>query len=264
MNTPSHQSPSTGILSVLVAAIDDSAVAQHVLAAALALAPYWNANVVAVHVGDGTGRNARAAARRAGVPLESPSGDAVAHLLEYTRDDSVVALVVGARGRPGGRMPAGHVAQELLRQCAKPVVVVPPDMEGTWALRRVVVALEGDAPCSAMLAPLFGWAHDNDLDIVAVHVHEEPHLPRFADQEGHETDAFASEFLARHAPEARPHAHLELRVGVPAEQVLGVADEIDADLIAVAWSRRLEPGRARFVSHVLEHGRIPVLLLPVS
>lgn len=251
-------------MTSLLAALDDSAAARPVVATAIALAPYWDADVIAVHVGDGTGRNARNAAASAGVSLQETSGDVVAQLLDTARDDQIVAVVVGARGRPGGRRPAGHIAQELLRRCEKPVVVVPPDAPAVGTLRRMLVALEGDAPHSQMLAPLFDWARGKDMEIVAVHVDDEADLPRFADQVQHETTAFTTEFLARHAPTANDDAHLELRIGVPAEQVLAVADDLAADLLAVAWSRHLEPGRVRFVSHVLEHSRIPVLLVPTA
>jgi nucleotide-binding universal stress UspA family protein len=72
-----------------------------------------------------------------------------------------------------------------------------------------------------------------------------------------------AEFLARFGPAGDP-LPIELRVGEPAEKVLSVCDEISADLVVVAWSCNLETGRARFVRHVLEHARIPVLLVPIG
>jgi hypothetical protein len=42
-----------------------------------------------------------------------------------------------------------------------------------------------------------------------------------------------------------------------------VHHETSADLIVLAWSQDLGPGRARVVSETLAHSHVPVLLLPV-
>jgi nucleotide-binding universal stress UspA family protein len=99
-----------------------------------------------------------------------------------------------------------------------------------------------------------------DIEVVVVHVSDEASIPRFSDQLQHETEAFASEFVSRHCPEGE--VRLDLRVGVPGERVVAVCDEEHSDLVALAWSRNLAPGRARVVRHVLEHSRVPVLLVP--
>src|SRR5437870_3779483 len=58
-------------------------------------------------------------------------------------------------------------------------------------------------------------------------------------------------------------ARRELRVGLPADQVLSVAREQRIDMIALGWGRRLSPGRAGLVRPVLERSAIPVLLVGV-
>jgi nucleotide-binding universal stress UspA family protein len=248
-------------MTTVVAALDNSAVARSVLATAQALAPMWDANVVALHVIDDGSRTAHGAADVAHVAREEVHGDVVEQLLARARAEDVAAVVVGARASAGGRAPAGHIALELIGRCHQPIVVVPPNgSPGTP--RRVLVALEGREESSRVLEPFFGWAQHGDVEVLAVHVEEEANLPRFSDQVQHETAAFTDEFLARHAPISAPDPRLELRVGRPAEQALAVADEMHADLLAVAWSRRLEPGHARFVRFVLEHSPIPVLLVP--
>jgi len=57
---------------------------------------------------------------------------------------------------------------------------------------------------------------------------------------------------------------LGLRVGTPAEEVLRTAEKLHANLIAVAWSQHLAPGRARVVRYLLEHSHIPLLLPAAS
>jgi hypothetical protein len=54
--------------------------------------------------------------------------------------------------------------------------------------------------------------------------------------------AWEQEFLARYC--ALPGARLELRSGAAAEYVAKVAGAEQAYMIALAWSQRLDPGRA--------------------
>ncbi len=250
-------------MSTVLAAIDDSAAASPVLATAQAVADLWNARVEAMNVSDDGGQTAGAAAHAAGVSMRVKSGDPARCLADAAAAPDVVAVVIGARGRPGGRRPAGHVALELLTRCDKPLIVVPPDAPARGVLHRIVVALEGTAETSRVLRPAMDLGRSKDLDVTVVHVDDEASIPQFSDQPQHETDAFADEFLARYGPSDHQPPPLQLRVGEPAEEVLAVCDETTTDMLVVAWSRTLEPGRARFVRHILEHARIPVLLLPI-
>lgn len=252
-------------MSIVLAAIDDSAAARPVLAAAQAVAELWHARVEALHVReDGDGRTARGAADSADVSVRVESGDVVTHLVDATAAAGVVAVVVGARARPGSRRPAGHVAVELVTRCAKPVIVVPPEAPWRGEFRRILVALEGTTATSQQLRPVIELGRDPRLDVTVVHVDDEASIPLFSDQPQHETDAFATEFLARYGPHDDGSPTLELRFGDPAEEVLSVCDDTAANLVVVAWSRSLAPGHARFVRHVLKHARIPVMLLPTG
>jgi len=247
-------------LNKVLAAIDDSAAARPVLATAHALAPLWDAEVEAVQVAEDGGGTARAAADAARVQLLIVGdGDVASRLAEACDEPSVMALVIGARGRPTGRRPAGHVVWDLITRCEKPVVVVPPDARVRAQARRVVLALEGTTSSSKGAEPVLELSSRAPLEVVAVHVDDEASLPRFSDQVQYETAAFADEFLARYGCGS---ARLELRVGAPPEEVLEAAEEVGADLIVLAWSRNVATGRAQFVRHVLAHSRIPVLLLP--
>ncbi len=250
-------------MSTVLAAIDDSAAARPVLATAQAIAGLWHARVEAFHVGDDGGRTAEAAARAVDVGMRVETGDVVARLVEAASDAGVAAVVVGARARPGGRRPAGHVAAELITRCDKPVIVVPPEAPTAGQLRRMLVALEGTTRTSVALQPAIDLGRGHGVEVTIVHVDDETSIPLFSDQPQHETDAFATEFLARYAPTGEPLS-IELRVGEPAEQVLATCDETAADMVVMAWSCSLGPGRARFVRYVLEHAAIPVMLVPTA
>ncbi len=94
-----------------------------------------------------------------------------------------------------------------------------------------------------------------------LHVHSSATVPAFSDHDPYATLAWEREFLSRYVP--RDRVTLLRRLGVPADDVVAVARETGPDLIVLAWSQDLTPGRARVVSETLAHTDIPVLLLPV-
>ena len=88
-------------------------------------------------------------------------------------------------------------------------------------------------------------------------------MPAFADHDPHATRAWEREFLSRYISTTDDRVTLVRRLGIPADGLVAVADESCPDLIVLAWSQDLTPGRARVVSETLAHTDIPVLLLPV-
>jgi hypothetical protein len=110
--------------------------------------------------------------------------------------------------------------------------------------------MEGDPSTAYALRTTIGLASASELDVVVLHIDDKASLPAFEDQRQHETQAWAAEFLARYVPIPPEAVRLELRVGVAADQVLALASEIGADLIALAWSQdlagpRTGPGEGR-------------------
>jgi nucleotide-binding universal stress UspA family protein len=101
------------------------------------------------------------------------------------------------------------------------------------------------------------------LDVIVVHVNDANSIPSFSDQVQHETDAYADAFLGRYANGLR-RSQLELRIGDPAPEILAVADERHADLVAVGWPSGAGPGRGLIARSVLQHNLVPTLLVPVS
>ena len=176
----------------------------------------------------------------------------------------VAALVLGARGVHGGPQPAGHTALEVITRIPKPVAVVPPHGHPPEQIARILVPLEGSSESSHALEETIKLAHRRRLEILVLHVHSPATVPAFSDHEPHATLAWEQEFLTRYI--ATPHDRVTLlrRLGVPADDVVAVAHDAGADLIVLAWSQDLAPGRARVVSETLAHSEIPVLLLPVQ
>lgn len=247
----------------VLAALDDSATAQPVLATASAVARLLGAELEAVHVRtDGAGV-ARSVADTAGLALVELEGPVVETLVEAASQADVALAVLGARATPGGARPAGTTAVGVVTSLAKPVVLVPPETPHPGRLRRILVPLEGTASTSLVPRSVIELTSEGSLEVVVLHVLDEASLPAFTDQPQHEAEAWAREFLQRYCPFGVDDVRLEMRVGRTDELVPKVGQELDADMIALGWSRTLAPHRAPVVQAALERGHLPVLLIPV-
>jgi nucleotide-binding universal stress UspA family protein len=127
----------------------------------------------------------------------------------------------------------------------------------------VLVALEGTTANARSLKRTVDLAADTDIDIVVLHVDDERSIPSFSDQIQHETDSYAREFLARYVPGA-PQARLELRVGLPGEEILQASEAVDPDVVVLGRRYHAHRGPGPVVREVLEHSRRPVLLVAVA
>lgn len=251
-------------MTVLLAALDDSAAARPVLGAARRIAPFVGADVVAVHIQEnGSGATARAVASSEGVPLFVRRGNPVAELASAQHELHALAIVVGARGLPAGAKPCGHIALRLVQELVTAVVVVPPDYVDR-DVTRVLVAVEGDGESEALVALVSQLREAEEAEVVALHVFEPGSLPMFGDEPVLEAEAWASEFLRRLASSPVGDIRLEVRVGDAAEVVPASAEELDADFIVMSWNCNLDEGHGAIVRHVLETSHVPVLLLPVG
>jgi hypothetical protein len=246
----------------VLAAIDDSAAADVVLATAVAFAALTAAVPEAFHVAEDGHERAQAIAAAAGVRLREGTGAVVDAIAHAASAPDVRAVVVGARRAPDGAQPVGHVAFALLTRLAVPLLVVPPDTASPSVLRRVLVPLDGTMPTAERARAIVELATANGLDVVVIHVTDPARLPAFTDQPQHETNAFTDEFLARYAPAVG--VNLELRVGPPDDEVLAATSSLHADLVALAWAQVLQPDRARVVRSLLARSHVPLLLLPLT
>ena len=245
----------------ILAAIDNSPAARPVLAVAAAFADLLAVDVEALHVREDGCRNARAAAAAAGVPLRSTTKPVIEALVEAGRSPEILGVVLGARGVEAGRRPVGHVALELALSLPKPLVVVPPATPVPTRLRRILEPLNGGRTTAVALAETLMLASRRELELIVLHVHDQASIPLFSDQRQYEVESWAQEFLRRHCPYPE-RVRLEIRVGIPGTNILQVAEEISADMIALGWSQDLSPGHAAVVREVLERTGIPVLLVP--
>jgi nucleotide-binding universal stress UspA family protein len=248
----------------VLAAIDNSAAAMPVLETAKAIEPLYGSPVQAVHVAEGPTAVAETAAKAAGVPLRIESGSPPETLAKLLRSPEVGALVLGARGTPAGRRPTGGTALRLITSVPKPLVVVPPDVREPERIDRVLVPLDGSPESAAAVSKAIELARAAGIEVIVLHVRAEEALHAFSDQLHHEGPAWVEEFLARFCSVPAHEVEVELRVGVPEEEVSGVARETGADLIVLGWSQELAPGRAAVVRAMLSSSVVPVLLIPLG
>jgi nucleotide-binding universal stress UspA family protein len=251
-------------MTIVLAAVEADACAQPVLGTAIVLADLFDATAVGLHVRENGTGGPQQLANAAGVELREATGIAIEQIVGAAEQPDVAALVLGARSLHGGPQPAGHTALEIITRVPKPVAVVPPHAQPPERLSRILVPLEGSSESSHALKDTIELAHRRRLEILVLHVHSPATLPAFSDHEPHATQTWEEEFLTRHV--AAPHDRVRLlrRLGVPADDVAAVAHDAGADLIVLAWSQDLGPGRARVVSETLAHSSVPVLLLPVT
>jgi nucleotide-binding universal stress UspA family protein len=250
-------------MTTVLAALDNSLAGNPVLVTARALARMLGAELNAIHVQTDHDATAWNVAEAMGIPLRVAKGPVVDRLLQAGRNDEVTAVVIGARGTPGGRRPLGSTALAVATSLLKAVVVVPPEARIAPELRRVLVPLEGTTSTSLAPRSMIELACSAKLDVIALHIHEEEDIPAFTDQPQHEHEAWAREFLARYCPWGIGTVRLERRIGRSDELVPLVAEESRCDLIALGWAQALAPGRAPVIRTTLEHSHVPVMLVPV-
>lgn len=251
-------------MTTVIAALDNSSAAAPVVATATRIAELYSATAHALHVREDGAGAARAAAEGAGLELETVSGSPIEMLIDAAEQPTVRAVVLGARATRGGRRPAGSTAMKFIASVSTPLIVVPPDAPNPGRIDSILVPLDGTPASAAALAGTIELARGSGVAVVVLHVHPEGQLPRFSEHLQHEANTWAEEFVARNCPCPLEEVRLELRVGVPHEQLVRVVRETGVDLVAMGWSQELAGGRAAVVREALSRCPVPILLIPVE
>jgi nucleotide-binding universal stress UspA family protein len=177
--------------------------------------------------------------------------------------------VIRALDQPGtvtGVLPGDEMWrplwQPVVQRSVKPVVLVPAAVrDAPSRIQRVLLPLDGTARSAAAVAEAAERFARGGTELIVLHVFDAQTVPKFWDQHAHAGRAWEQEFLARYC--ALPGARLELRSGAAAEHVAKVAGAERADMIALAWSQRLDPGRAAAVRRTILEAEVPVMLVPM-
>jgi nucleotide-binding universal stress UspA family protein len=209
-----------------------------------------------VHTAELVARLARGQVRRLRLAADLSPGRAARQVIQALNEPGTVTCVLAGdeRSRP--------LWQPVAQRSAKPVVLVPAAARQLpRRIRRVLLPLDGTARSAAAVAETAERFARGGAELVVLHVFDAQTVPKFWDQHAHADQAWEQEFLARYC--ALPGARLELRSGAAAEHVAKVAAAEQADMIALAWSQRLEPGRAAAVRRTIGDAEVPVMLVPM-
>jgi nucleotide-binding universal stress UspA family protein len=182
--------------------------------------------------------------------------------------DSADLVVLGTHGRTGvGKLLLGSSAEEILRSAPCPVLTIGPhaQTEPQWQLNDVLYATDFSPASISGARYAIALAHEYNARLTLLHVVE----GRKTDKLVHESDLIESSrrLLAKLVPEGvlRNEVRYEVKLGVPAETILEVAQQTHAGLI-VLGARRASgvPGAASYlpiatVHKVIAHAPCPVL-----
>jgi len=172
---------------------------------------------------------------------EGPVAD---KLLLLAESKSVDFLIVGTRGHSGiKRLLLGSVAEKLSRQARCPVLVVPdsavPYKSEVSTLRRFLCPTNFSPRSVTAIKQALEFAKSFSAQLILLHVVEEPALNR-ADRIALRTavEERLSGFSSRLSANGPSYeAELVVEFGSPAEIIVKVAAERDADLIALSIQR---------------------------
>jgi len=203
-----------------------------------------------------TAERARAAAT-IGVHVELLEGDPAKSVLEYARKVDAELVVMATHGRGGiARAWLGSVADELVRKAELPLLLVRPagedpvDLAGLPDVRRVLIPLDGSRLAEHVIAPamrvgdVFGASYTLLRVIIPTFVPGAPQIARAIDEDrllGVARERETREYLAHvqeRLSESGATVDTRIAVGSPAQTILDQADEIGADLIAIATHGR--------------------------
>ena len=170
-------------------------------------------------------------------------------ILSYTAEHDTNLIVMGTHGRSGlRRLVLGSVTEEVVRHAPVPVLTVgrgaksPERMEGG----RLLVPVDFSEQQPRLLAHARELALAYGMSLTLLHVVERTSLP---DVYGISMEAPGPGVLTERTEEAleeraealREHGvdvRVKVRRGHPAEETLDAAEELDADLLAIATHGR--------------------------
>lgn len=282
-------------LSRILCAVDSSEPAQAAFSQSLALSRARNAElavVVAVPPNEPFNRRARertakiAALRRASdaagvrMRVSVQHGDPAGVILLHANSRHCDLIVLGTHRRSGlERLRAGSVAEQVTRRATCPVLVVPAELmasggEQPGAFRNVVCPVDFSSASDTALAQALGVAEEGKARLTLVHVVPDP-VPA-SRYSYHFSIPEYGELLKRDAwqrlqdsapPQLRATTDVFARVvsGTPADEIVALASEINADLIVMGVTSRGAFGRRLFGStavRVMRSAACPVLAVP--
>jgi len=210
-------------------------------------------------------------------------GDPAESIVDYADRSDVGLIVMATHGRSGIRRWAlGSIADKVLRATKQPVVLIRakgarPDVREKGVLSKALVPMDGSKegetviPYIENLASKLG-AEITLLQVVAIAYHvyisgDAPAQIPYTLEEMEPLKAGAASYLEKMASGLKERGvavKCEVRVGAAGQEIIRLAEEINADVVAMSTHGRSGVGRLVFGSvaeRVVRSGSTPVLLV---
>ena len=227
--------------------------------------------------------------------LEKPAGEAITiepmilvgdpaeGIVDYAERGDIGLIVMATHGRSGIRRWAlGSIAEKVVRATKQPVVLIRakgarPDVREKGVLSKALVPMDGSKegetviPYIENLASKLG-AEITLLQVVAIAYHvyisgDAPAQVPYTLEEMEPLKAGAASYLEKMASSLKERGvavKCEVRVGAAGQEITSLAEEINADVVAMSTHGRSGVGRWVFGSvaeRVVRSGSTPVLLV---
>jgi len=161
------------------------------------------------------------------------NGDIWSVLQGFIEQYSVDMLVVGTTGRSGlGKVLLGSVAEEAIRESPCPVLTVGPKTREEAAIRLRNILNASDFSADSLVAARYAFSLADKFQARLTLLHVIQSLPESPYLDAQMARVRLGEIASAHAPLATaPDVVVEM--GSPANMILKVAGDIDADLIVI-------------------------------
>ncbi len=210
-------------------------------------------------------------------------GDPAESIVDYADRSDVGLIVMATHGRSGIRRWAlGSIADKVLRATKQPVVLIRakgarPDVREKGVLSKALVPMDGSKEGETVISYIENLASKLGAEItllqvvaIAYHVYISGDAPAqipYTLEEMEPLKAGAASYLEKMASGLKERGvavKCEVRVGAAGQEIIRLAEEINADVVAMSTHGRSGVGRLVFGSvaeRVVRSGSTPVLLV---
>ena len=209
-------------------------------------------------------------------------GNSAEEIVEYANKEDIDLIVMATHGRTGiSRWALGSVANKVVRATKRPVGLIRakgarPDVRQKGILNKALVPLDGSKEGEAVIPYVEELALKLKAEVILLQVLSTSYQAITAERYGYvsytaqqmESDkAFARNYLEKVGARLKRKGMTvksEVRLGIAAEEIIKLADEMYADVVAMSTHGRSGIGRWVFGSvadRVLHEGNTPLLLV---
>ena len=197
-------------------------------------------------------------------------GDQTDTIVRLAEEIDAGMIIMGSRGRGGIRRALmGSVSENVVLHAHCPVLVVRGGVGETFFPTRIVLAIDGSHESEAAAATTADLAKRTGSELHIVHtatISQSPYPSSYSAE--HVESFFERKFLEDRAQQLKEESgaevHTHFRIGKPDKEIVELAEEVDAGLIALGSRGHGGVKRALMGSvsdAVVRHAQCPVLVV---